>query len=76
MSKDKEIIAEITNIVVLLFQYFSFVALQLPHSVGDTIRLCKNCEIAFFLSSQRLEIFLYSLCLIILFDPILFYLMQ
>ena len=48
MSKDEEIIAEITNIVVLLFQYFSFVALQLPRSVGDTIRLLKNCEIAFF----------------------------
>jgi len=58
MSKDKEIIAEITNIVVLLFQYFSFVALQLPHSVGDTIRLLKNCEIAFFfLSNQRSKMF-------------------
>jgi len=48
MSKDEEIIAEITNIVVLLFQYFSFVALQLPRSVGDTIRLLKNCQIVFF----------------------------
>ena len=52
MSKDKEIIAEITNIVVLLFQYFSFVALQLPHRVGDTIRLLKNCEITFFIEPR------------------------
>ena len=42
MSKDKEIIAEITNIVVLLFQYFSYVAYQLPHSVDVAISLMKK----------------------------------